>query len=162
MCHLVATRDYSSSVIEKCNELTKNRYKNNFKQFDLIIDNMQEKFDFIYSVAVIHMFVNEEHRRKFYQFIYEHLNENAKALIIAMGDGKKEYTSDVNVSFNDSERINTDTKKKVVVANTSCKIKSMNNMAKEIEDNNLTIIEKRIVNDLPNFSECEYFVFFRM
>ena len=32
--------DYSTSAIQKCNELTENKYKNNFKQFDLITDNI--------------------------------------------------------------------------------------------------------------------------
>lgn len=150
--------DYSISAILKCNELTKNKYNNNFKLFDLIIDKMEDKFDFIYSIAVIHMFVNEEHRKKIYQFIYEHLNKLGKALIIAMGDGKEEYTSDIFIAFNDVERININTNKKVMVANTSSKIKSMINMSKEIEDSNLKIIESMIVDDLPNFSKCECFI----
>ena len=106
--------DYSTSAIQKCNELTENKYKNNFKQFDLITDNIDEKFDFIYSIAVIHMFVNEKHRQKFYQFIYNHLKENGKALVIAMGDGKKEYSSDVNNAFLNSERININNNKNTI------------------------------------------------
>ena len=108
--------DYSTSAIQKCNELTENKYKNNFKQFDLITDNIDEKFDFIYSIAVIHMFVNEKHRQKFYQFIYNHLKENGKALVIAMGDGKKEYSSDVNNAFLNSERININNNKNTIDA----------------------------------------------
>ena len=150
--------DYSTSAIQKCNELTENKYKNSFKQFDLITDNIDEKFDFIYSIAVIHMFVNEKHRQKFYQFIYNHLKENGKALVIAMGDGKKEYSSDVNNAFLNSERININNNKKVLVANTSCKIKNMAGMIKEIKKGNLRIIKNEIVNDLPGFAECESFI----
>ena len=150
--------DYSTSAIQKCNELTENKSKNNFKQFDLITDNIDEKFDFIYSIAVIHMFVNEKHRQKFYQFIYNHLKENGKALVIAMGDGKKEYSSDVNNAFLNSERININNNKKVLVANTSCKIKNMAGMIKEIKKGNLRIIKNEIINDLPGFAECESFI----
>ncbi len=150
--------DYSTSAIQKCNKLTENKYKNNFKQFDLITDNIDEKFDFIYSIAVIHMFVNEKHRQKFYQFIYNHLKENGKALVIAMGDGKKEYSSDVNNAFLNSERININNNKKVLVANTSCKIKNMAGMIKEIKKGNLRIIKNEIINDLPGFAECESFI----
>ena len=150
--------DYSTSAIQKCNELTENKYKNNFKQFDLITDNIDEKFDFIYSIAVIHMVVNEKHRQKFYQFIYNHLKENGKALVIAMGDGKKEYSSDVNNAFLNSERININNNKKVLVANTSCKIKNMAGMIKEIKKGNLRIIKNEIINDLPGFAECESFI----
>ena len=32
--------------------------------------SLDEKYDFIYSIAVIHMFVIEDHRNKFYKFIY--------------------------------------------------------------------------------------------
>ena len=150
--------DYSTSAIQKCNELTENKYKDKFKQFDIINDTLNDKFDFIYSIAVIHMFVNEKHRQKFYQFIYNHLKENGKALVIAMGDGKKEYSSDVNNAFCYSERININNNKKVLVANTSCKIKNMAGMIKEIKKGNLRIIKNEIINDLPGFAECESFI----
>lgn len=76
--------DYSINVISKCNELSNNKYIDKFKQFDIFEDEINTKFDFIYSIAVIHMFIDENHRRKFYKFIYEHLNKDGKALIIAM------------------------------------------------------------------------------
>lgn len=154
----VLATDYSKSAIAKCNELTSNKYKENFKQFDLITDDMDEKFDFIYSIAVIHMFVEKLHRKKFYEFIYNHLKDNGKALIIAMGDGIKEYKTDPKEAFNDSKKININNKEEISVASTSCMIKSMENMLKEIKENNLEVLESRIVNDLPNFTECELFV----
>ena len=70
--------DYSFAVIDKCNELTDYKYVNNFKQLDLIENSLNEKFDFIYSVAVIHMFVLDEHRNKFYNFIYNHLKDTKR------------------------------------------------------------------------------------
>lgn len=91
--------DYSINVIFKCNELSNNKYIDKFKQFDIFEDEINTKFDFIYSIAVIHMFIDENHRRKFYKFIYEHLNKDGKALIIAMGDGVKEYSTHIQDAF---------------------------------------------------------------
>ena len=150
--------DYSFAVINKCNELTNYKYVNNFKQLDLIENSLNEKFDFIYSVAVIHMFVKELHRKKFYEFIYEHLKENGKALIIAMGDGVKEYKTDPKEAFKDSKKININTNKEISVASTSCMIKSMEDMLSEIRKSNLKVLENKIVDDLPNFKECEMFI----
>ena len=150
--------DYSKSAILKCNQLTNNEYKDNFKQFDLIEDTLEEQYDFIYSIAVIHMLVNKEHRKTFYDFIYNHLKPNGKALIIAMGDGKTEYSSDTSMAFEKVERININSNKKMQVACTSCCIKSLKNMLKEIKNSGLTILEYKIVDDLTSFDKCEVFV----
>ena len=146
--------DYSNTVINKCNELTNNRYINNFKQFDLLVDKMNDKFKFIYSIAVIHMFLLDSDRNKFYEFIYNHLEDDGYALIISMGDGIKEYKSDINKSFNITKRININNKKEVNVVETSCNIKNKNNLIKEIENNNLKILSIDIVDSLPNFDKC--------
>ena len=66
--------DYSQTVINKCNEITNNKFTKLFKQFDILEDKLNEKFDFIYSIAVLHMFVLEEHRNKYLNFIKTHLN----------------------------------------------------------------------------------------
>lgn len=154
----VVAFDYSISAINKCNELSNNKYIDNFKQFDLIVDDCEEMYDFIYSIAVIHMFVLDIHRKKFYDFIYKHLKNGGKCLIIAMGDGESEYSTDISNAFDNSYRVNINNNKKIMVANTSCRIKNMKNMIKEIEDNNFKIISSEIVSDLPNFSFCECFV----
>jgi len=103
--------DYSKTVINKCNELTNNKYKNNFKQLDIFEDKLNEKYDFIYSIAVLHMFVSDNHRNLFYQFIKEHLNDNGIVLIITMGDGIEEYSSDISTSFHQTIRKNINNKK---------------------------------------------------
>lgn len=81
--------DYSKTVIKKCISNNK-KYINNFKQIDIIKNKLNKKYNFIYSIAVIHMFITKEHRNKFYNFIYNHLNENGIALILSMGDGIKD------------------------------------------------------------------------
>ena len=97
--------DYSKTVINKCNELSNYKFINNFKQFDLLVDNMNDKFKFIYSIAVIHMFLLDSDRNKFYKFIYNHLEDNGYALIISMGDGVKEYKSLSLLAFNANSTI---------------------------------------------------------
>ena len=97
--HNILGIDYSKIVIAKCNELTNNKYVNNFKSLDIMKDKLNNKYDFIYSVAVIHMFLKEEHRNLFYKFIYEHLNNNGIALVISMGDGTSTYKSNIDDAF---------------------------------------------------------------
>ncbi len=154
----VLALEYSISAVNKCKELTNNKYSNNFKQFDLMQDTLPGEYDFIYSVAVIHMFVEEKHRQKFYDFIREHLSNTGKALIIAMGNGKDEYKSDINKAFNEVERTNTNSNEKVIIASTSCRIKSISNMLKEIENSNLKVIENKIIEDVPGFDKCCCFI----
>lgn len=150
--------DYSFDVIDKCNELTNYKYVNNFKQLDLIENSLNEKFDFIYSVAVIHMFVLDEHRNKFYNFIYDHLKDNGIALIISMGDGTLEINSDLEKAFDDTKRVNINTNKEIMVASTSCRVKKIDEMKKEIQLNNLEILEEKIIDDVPSFNKCLLFI----
>lgn len=146
--------DYSQTVIDKCNELTNNKYFNNFKQLDIIEDKLNNQYDFIYSIAVLHMFVSDEHRTKYYQFIREHLTNNGYALIITMGDGIKEYSTNHLESFNIVKRKNINNNKDLYVAKTSCKIVNWLTLEKEIKNNNLKIINKYISKNLPNFDKC--------
>ncbi len=150
--------DYSFAVIDKCNELTNYKYVSNFKQLDLIENSLNEKFDFIYSVAVIHMFVLDEHRNKFYNFIYDHLKDNGIALIISMGDGVLEINSDLEKAFDDTKRVNINTNKEIMVASTSCRVKKIDEMKKEIQLNNLEILEEKIIDDVPSFNKCMLFI----
>ena len=150
--------DYSFAVIDKCNELTDYKYVNNFKQLDLIENSLNEKFDFIYSVAVIHMFALDEHRNKFYNFIYDHLKDNGIALIISMGDGVLEINSDLEKAFDDTKRVNINTSKEIIVASTSCRVKKIDEMKKEIQLNNLEILEEKIIDDVPSFNKCMLFI----
>lgn len=143
--------DYSHTVIEKCKELSSNKYNNCFKQFDLIKDEMDSKFDFIYSIAVLHMFVLEEHRNKFLSFVREHLSEEGICLICTLGDGKREHVSDIDEAFRKVKRTVMNNNNELEIAATSCKIVNWKNLEKEIKNNNLSIEEKWISKDIPEF-----------
>ena len=144
--------DYSKTVINKCKILSKNKFNDSFKQFDLLVDKLNRKFDFIYSVAVLHMLVLDKHRKKFWRTIFEHLEDDGKALICIMGDGTKEYSSDIEKAFENTERLVTNNNIKVAVATTSCRIVNWKNLEKEINEQDLIVEQKWISNDIPEFN----------
>lgn len=148
----VLALDYSKNVIYKCNELSNNKYINNFKQFDLITDKIDDKFKFIYSIAVLHMFVLDEHRNKFLKFISEHLDKNGKALICILGDGIHEKSSNIDEAFTDVERVVMNNNTKVNIASTSLRIVNWESLEKEITRNNLIVEKKWISNTIPEFN----------
>jgi len=144
--------DYSYTVIEKCKELSNNNYNDNFKQFDLINDKMNRKFDFIYSIAVLHMFVLDEHRNKFLSFIRAHLKKEGIGLICVLGDGTQEYASNIDEAFENIKRIVMNNNTELEIAATSCKVVNWKNLEKEIINNKLSIEDKWISNDIPEFN----------
>lgn len=143
--------DYSQTVIGKCKELSDNKYNEYFKQFDLINEKMNCKFDFIYSIAVLHMFILEEHRNKFLSFIREHLTKDGICLICVLGDGKQEYVSNIDEAFKKVKRTVMNNNNELEIAATSCKIVNWDNLENEIKNNNLSIREKWISTDIPEF-----------
>ena len=83
---LLAT-DISAEAIRYCKEKYP-KYADNFHVLDCLSGGIDNKFDFIYAVAVVHMLVPNEDRDKFYRFIHRHLTDDGYALICSMGDGE--------------------------------------------------------------------------
>lgn len=100
------------------------------------------------------MFVNKEHRDKFYSFIYNHLKLHGIALIVSMGDDIKEYKSDINKSFEDTERTIINNNKKINIATTSCNIVSWRTFEQELYNNGLTIKRKWLSKQIPEFNSA--------
>ena len=144
--------DYSKEAINTCNILTNNKYVNKFRQLDLIEDELDKKFKFIYSISVLHMFILEEHRNKYWQFIYNHLENNGQALISVLGNGINTRETKIEDAFNKSKRVIQSSNKEVEIVNTSCKIVTWDELKKEISQNNLKIIKKWISYDIPGFN----------
>ena len=115
---------------------------------------LDEKFDFIYSVAVVHMLVLDEDRNGFYQFIHRHLKSDGIALICSMGDGNYEMQSDISNAFELQEREHETGK--MMVAGTSCRMVSFSTFENELLRNGLKIIEKGITSAMPNFNSLMY------
>lgn len=144
--------DYSLSVIDMCNKLSSNKYKKHFRRFDIIEDEIEEKFNYIYSIAVLHMFVLREHRNKFLSFIKTHLTDNGHCLLCVLGDGKQDYTTNIKEAFKDTKRVVMNNNKKLDIATTSCKIVNWVELEKEILENDLLIEKQWVSNDIPEFN----------
>ena len=149
----VTAIDYSISAINKCNQLSNNKYKDCFKSFDIFQDILDDTFDYIYSISVLHMFVLTEHRNSYLNFIYNHLNKNGKALITVLGDGTLEKKSNIDDAFLLNERTIQETNEKIYVTSTSCCIVNWSTLENEVKRNSLKIDRKWISNEIPGFNE---------
>ena len=154
----VLATDVSSEAINYCKENNKKMAKN-YRVLDVLDSNdFKLKFDFIYSVACIHMLTEEEDRNNYYKFIYDHLNNDGIALILSMGNGKSESKSDSRIAWDDTERIHAETKEKLNVASTSCRIVNFETLFKEIDSNGLKVKKYGITEIIPDFSEIMYVI----
>ena len=145
--------DYSKSAINMCNKLSNNKYIKSFRSLDIMEDTLDEKFKYIYSVAVLHMFVLSEHRNKYFYFIRNHLEDDGRCLLCVIGNGKHNYQSDIKEAFKNTERTIMNNNTTINVATTSCKTVDWNTLEQEILDNGLIIENKWISNDVPEFNE---------
>ncbi|MBQ4370220.1 MAG: class I SAM-dependent methyltransferase [Oscillospiraceae bacterium] len=149
---LTAT-DISPEAIDYCGKLMP-ELKDRFRVLDCIDGKHSEKYDFIYSVAVIHMLVDDGDRSAFYRFIRTHLTPGGAALVCSMGDGKTEMKSDVAAAFEEQEREHPSGAMKV--AATSCRMVTFERFEKEIEEAGLSIVEKGLTEALPEFDSLMY------
>ncbi len=131
-------------------------YEASFNRLDVINDEHDKKYDFIYSVAVLHMLTEDEDRDRFYGFIYEHLEENGRALICTMGNGKIGIKSDSRIAFNITERDHEGGK--VMVPATTCRMVTFRVFEKEIERAGLKTEHKGVEASMPDFNELMYAV----
>ena len=145
--------DYSKSAINMCNKLSNNKYIKSFRSLDIMEDTLDEKFKYIYSVAVLHMFVLSEHRNKYFSFIRNHLEYDGRCLLCVIGNGKQNYQSDIKKAFKNTERTIMNNNTKINVTTTFCKIVDWNTLEQEILDNGLIIENKWISNDVPEFNK---------
>lgn len=152
--NLLAT-DISEEAIKYCQSLNPDR-SDCFKTFNCLNDTHDVKYRFIYAIAVIHMFVLDEDRQKFYSFIYNHLEENGFALICTMGNGKTEMQSDIKEAFELRRREHSIGE--VEVAATSCRIVNFDTFNKEIKNAQLAIMEEGITSSSPDFNDLMYAV----
>ena len=152
--NLMAT-DISNEAIQYCKSVMPN-FEKHFSVLDCLSDNLDETFDFIYGIAVIHMLVLDEDRDAFYQFIYRHLKSSGLALICTMGDGEFEMQSDINKAFELQEREHESGK--MMVAGTSCRMVSFKTFEAELKRNHFEIIEKGITSALPDFNNLMFAV----
>lgn len=153
---LLAT-DISSAAIAFCRRENR-EFADRFQVLDCLTQTLDEKFDSIYAVAVLHMLVEDGHRDGFYRFIREHLKDGGIALICTMGDGETERCSDTATAFDLQDRIHEQTGRKVRIAGTSCRMVGFPVFAQELQRNGLKILEQGITAVEPDFPSMMYAV----
>lgn len=121
-----------------------------------LTDRLQAKFDFIYAIEVIHMLVQDEDRRSFYEFIYNQLSESGIALICSIGDGTEERRTDISKAFDIQKRTLEATGKELYIAGTSCRVIIFDTLSKEIKDNNFILLNSGITSINPDFPTIMY------
>ena len=151
---LLAT-DISEEAIAYCQRIMPD-HAGHFQVLDCLNDELDEKFDFIYAIAVIHMLVRDEDRKAFYQFVRNHLKPDGLALICTMGDGEFEMMTDITRAFEVQERNHESGK--MMVAATSCRMVSFSTFERELKESGLKIVEEGITKSLPDFDSLMYAV----
>ena len=148
----IEANDVSPEAIRWCKAKAKENgiNENLFFVMDILRNDLKEKYDFIYSVAVLHMLVEDEDRQGFLSFIREHLADNGKAFIIVMGDGKMTRKTDTTKAFELSER--SFGNKTIQVATTSCRMVTWEEYLNEMKRAKLNVLEHYIDTTISGFS----------
>ena len=154
--HVTAT-DISPVAIEHCKEWFPD-YSNCFQVLDCLSQHLDEKFKFIYAVSVLHMLVLDKDRKRFYQFISNHLTDDGFALLCTLGDGKEESRSDIQSAFDLQKGIHETTGTELLIAGTSCRKVNFDTLGKEISNNSLELTESGITSIMPDFPTIMYAV----
>ena len=153
----ILATDISPIVIKHCKEWFQS-FSQSFEVLDCLTQEVSDKFDFIYAVAVLHMLVLDKDRKSFYQFLFNHLKENGIALICTMGDGKEEWHSNIEDAFKLQKRTHEETGEEIFIASTSCRKVSFNTLNKELDNNNLELLENGVTSIMPDFPAIMYAV----
>ncbi len=127
-----------------------------FRVLNCLLDGLEDRFDMVYAVAVIHMLVEDADRRAFFRFIRTHLKPCGVGLICSMGDGETELRSDVTTAFEVQERDHPAGTQRV--AATSCRMVAFPTFAREIEESGLVIVERGFTSAMPDFDSLMYAV----
>jgi SAM-dependent methyltransferase len=151
---LTAT-DISGEAVAYCKRIMP-EFAQSFRVLDCLSDKLDEKFDFIYAIAVVHMLVPDKDRDGFYRFLREHLKPEGIALVCTMGDGEFEMQSDINRAFELQEREHESGA--MLVAGTSCRMVSFPTFEAELKRNGLEIVETGITSALPDFNSLMFAV----
>ena len=151
----VLATDVSQEAINYCINKDK-KHMNNYQVLDILNNNFKEKFDFIYSVACLHMFVLDDDRSSFFKFVYHHLNDNGLALILSMGDGISESSSEISKSFDTVKRIHQESNMEVNIAATSCRIVSFETLLNEIQKSGFDTIKYGVTSIDNHFDKIMY------
>lgn len=153
---LTAT-DLSAEAVRYCRERWP-EYASRFQVLDCLKGELEQKFSFIYAVAVIHMLVEDADRAGFYRFIREHLTDTGIALICTMGDGTIDRSSDISTAFDLQERTHTESGEKLLLAGTSCRMVQWDTFLGELDASGFSLAEWGLTSAEPDFPVMMYAV----
>ncbi len=153
---LLAT-DVSQEAIAFCQKKFSD-FEEHFQILDCVSGNLNNKFDFIYAISVIHMLVSDKDRNAFYRFIRDHMTPDGIALICTMGDGSLERQSDIRNAFDIQERLHQQTGKSVQIASTSCRVVSFDTFHKELKRNGFIVVKEGNTFVEPDFPQMMFAV----
>ena len=91
--------DISAEAIKFCKAKAGETDKHRFQVLDVCTQGLPATYDFIYSVATLHMLLKDEDRKNYLAFIFNHLEQNGYGLILTIGDGIEETQSDAGTAF---------------------------------------------------------------
>lgn len=154
--NLLAT-DVSVEAIDYCRKEDPG-YEERYEVLDCVTQQLEEKFAFIYAIAVVHMLVADEDRKGFYGFLREHLADGAIALVCTMGDGISEQSSDISQAFVRQQRIHEGSGKHLQIAGTSYRSVSFQKFEEELTENELEILETGFTDLQPDYYSMMYAV----
>ena len=150
---LVAT-DVSDEAVDYCARRDeKNREA--YRVMDVLDNNDRNKYDFIYSVAVLQMMVLDEDRKGFYGYIRNHLNDRGMALILSKGDGEETYDTGIDVAWQDEERVHR-TGETMNVVRAASRVVNFDQFLKELEANKLEVISHGLTNSEPDYPKIMF------
>lgn len=129
-----------------------------FQVLDCVNGKLDESFDFIYAVAVVHMLVENGDRDGFYRFIRDHLKDDGTALVCTMGGGTEEFQSDISTAFDLHERTHQHSGRNLMLAGTSCRVVNFDTFRQEIHRNGLAVIRDGLTSAEPDFPTMMYAV----
>lgn len=148
--------DISDIAINKCKELSKSReIKVDWKVLDAtkLKETKLEKYQWIYSVATLHMLVEDEDRKAFLKSLYDQLKPGGKCLIVSMGDGVNERKTDISQAFELQERTHMTTGRSFELAGTSYRAVNWENHKKELLETGF-IIEETLNTENDDYFKC--------
>ncbi len=138
-CNLLAT-DVSPRAVAFCRKKFP-QWAERFQVLDCLKETLPRRFDFIYAIAVLHMLVLEEDRQGMLGFIRDHLAEDGLGLMVVMGDGEMQRSTDVQRAFDLQDRCHQQSGQVFAIASTSCCMVKREEFRREILQAGLTIAE---------------------
>ncbi|MGZ9584319.1 class I SAM-dependent methyltransferase [Paenibacillus marinisediminis] len=152
----ITALDVSQTAIKKCTQLASQRgIDANFVLADILSADKTfgRKFNWIYSIATLHLLVEDEDRKQFLDAVYNMLRPEGKLLLINKGDGQLERESNPSTAFHLQERTVGETGRKIMVASTSYRAVNWVKHKQEIERAGF-IIKKALDTENDEYDQC--------